>query len=322
MLASMLESIPSPSQGVFHLGPVPLRMYAVCIIIGVIVAVRLGEKRAQERGFPPGTVGDVATIAVPFGLIGARLYHVITSPAAYFGKDGHPIEALYVWKGGLGIWGAVLGGVLAGYVVCRRRGISFAPWIDGVGPTVAVAQAIGRFGNYFNQELYGKASGLPWALEIDCQHVPAGDETSCLASSSQQLTYHPTFLYEAIWDLGVFGICVWADKRFKLSGGRVLALYVALYCVGRGWIEALRIDTANHFFGLRINDYVSIIGFLLAASYLYLKRNAGPDPQPVMVAPDGGAVEAGAEGAVLTPEAAEAAPESAAATFESKPDES
>ena len=286
----MLAYFPSPSQGVFHLGPIPLRMYAVCIILGVLVAVRVGDRRAVARGFAPGLVADVATVAVPAGLVGARLYHVITSPKAYFGSGGHPIEALYIWRGGLGIWGGVLAGAIGAWVVCRRRGVPFARFADALGPCVALAQATGRLGNYFNQELYGKPTTLPWGVRIDPENRP--DATPGRAF------YQPTFLYEALWDVGVFGLCVWADKRYKLGAGRVMALYVAAYCVGRGWIESLRVDDANHIFGLRLNDWTSIIVFLLAVAYLVRMRGRQDAPAVGLA---GGADDTGARSAADAP---------------------
>jgi len=268
--ALIMASIPSPSQGEIHLGPLPLRGYAFCIAVGVVVGVFISDRRLRARGAPPGTAGDMATVAVPFGIVGARLYHVITTPDPYFGKGGHPIEALYIWRGGLGIWGAIAGGFLGAYLVFRRRKIPISLAADAVAPSLAVAQAIGRWGNWFNQELYGRPSGLPWAVRIDPAHRIAGYENVA--------TYQPTFLYESIWCLGVAALCIWADKRFRLGGGRVFALYVAAYTAGRGWIESLRIDTAHKFFGLRLNDYVSIIVFVLAVAYLIWRRGAQDKP--------------------------------------------
>ena len=268
-----LAFLPSPSTGVWHLGPLPLRAYAFCIIAGVIVAVVVGNRRFVARGGQPGTVADVATIAVPFGLLGARVYHVVTSPAAYLEE---PVKALFIWEGGLGIPGGVLGGVLSGYVVCRRRGISPGAFADAVAPGVVLAQAVGRFGNWFNQELYGRPTTLPWALEIDEEHRRPG--------LLDVATYHPTFLYEALWNVGVALVVVWADRRYKLGGGRVFALYLALYAVGRAWIEALRIDDANTFFGVRLNVFV--MGVVLAGSVAYLVRRRGhPREEVVQRAP-------------------------------------
>jgi prolipoprotein diacylglyceryl transferase len=261
---TIMASIPSPSEGVVHLGPLPLRGYALCIALGIVVAVMLGERRLRARGAPEGTAIDLAVPAVVLGIIGARLYHVITTPDPYFGKGGHPVEALYIWRGGLGIWGAIAGGVLGAWLYLRRRGIPLSIAADALAPTLPLAQAFGRWGNWFNQELYGRPSGLPWALHIDPAHRELGYQNTA--------TYQPTFLYESLWCLGVALLCLWADKRFKLGGGRVFALYVAAYTAGRGWIESLRIDTAHRFFGLRLNDYVSIVVFLVAVAYLIKRR--------------------------------------------------
>jgi prolipoprotein diacylglyceryl transferase len=263
-------SIPSPSEGVLHLGPVPLRGYALCIAVGVIVGVLLSERRLRARGAPPGVAADIATVAVPLGIVGARLYHVITTPDPYFGTGGHPIQALYIWRGGLGIWGAIAGGFFGAWLVLRHRGIPISIAADAMAPALAVAQAIGRWGNWFNQELYGRPTGLPWAVQIDPAHRLPGYENVA--------TYQPTFLYESLWCLGVALVCLWADRRFRMGGGRVFALYVASYTAGRAWIESMRIDTAHRFFGLRLNDYVSIIVFALAVAYLIVRRGARDVP--------------------------------------------
>jgi prolipoprotein diacylglyceryl transferase len=254
-------SIPSPSSGVLHLGPFPLRAYAACILLGVILAVFIGERRWQAVGGEKGTVTDVAAVAVPAGLVGARLYHVITSPSPYLDD---PLEALFIWHGGLGIWGGVAGGALGAWLSLRRRGISFLAFADALAPALPVAQAVGRVGNYFNQELYGRPTDLPWALEIDVENRPTG----YLAEP----TFHPTFLYEALWNLGVAALVVWAARRWQLTAGRAFALYVAAYCAGRFWIEALRVDEASTFFGLRLNDYVSAVLLVAAVAYIWVRR--------------------------------------------------
>jgi len=258
-----LAYLPSPGQGVWHLGPLPIRAYALCIILGVVVAVVIGERRWVARGGSKGAVADLAGIAVPFGLLGGRIYHVITSPTQYL---HHPIEALYVWRGGLGIPGGILGGVLAGIVVCKRRGVRPGAMADSIAVGVPLAQAIGRFGNYFNQELFGRPTHLPWGLEIDPDNANAVPGAEA---------YHPTFLYEALWNVGVAGIVLWADRRWRLGHGRAFALYLALYAVGRSWIEALRIDDAHRFFGLRLNDYVAAVVFVGAVTYLVRNRHKG-----------------------------------------------
>ena len=258
-----LAYLPSPDQGVWYLGPVPVRAYALCILLGVVVAVLVGERRWQARGGRKGTVADVATIAVPFGIVGARIYHVVTSPAPYL-ED--PLSALYVWEGGLGIPGGIAGGFVAGYVVCRRRGIAKGAFADAIAPGVALAQAIGRFGNWFNQELFGRPTTLPWGLEID------PDNPDAVAGAE---AYHPTFLYEATWNVALAALLVWADRRFRLGAGRVFALYVAGYATGRFWIEGLRIDDAQVFAGLRLNQWVSLVAVAGALVYLWLRRGAG-----------------------------------------------
>jgi prolipoprotein diacylglyceryl transferase len=240
------------------------------IILGVVAAVAIGERRWVARGGAKGTVGDLAVWAVPGGLIGARIYHVATDWQLYFGNGRHPLEALQIWNGGLAIWGAIAGGVAGAAIFLHRRGLPLAPMADALAPALAVAQAIGRWGNYLNQELFGRATSLPWGLEIDPMHRPA---TSLL-----EPTYHPTFLYESLWCIGVAGLVIWADRRYKLGHGRVFALYVAAYTAGRGWIEALRVDEAHHILGLRLNDWVSIVIFVAAVSYLVVRRDTGREP--------------------------------------------
>ena len=274
--SSLLPSplfIPSPSQGVWHLGPFPIRGYALCIILGVVVAIWLGERRWAARGGLRGQVSDIAIWAVPFGLVGGRLYHVITDPAAYFGTGGDPLAVFYVWQGGLGIWGAVALGGIGAWIGCRRHGVRLPPMADALAPGIVIAQAIGRWGNWFNQELFGKPSTLPWALEIDPQH------RQDLAPQYRSVeTFHPTFLYECLWDLGTAGLVIWLDRRFRLGHGRAFALYVMVYTVGRGWIEYLRIDPveANDVFGLRLNVWTSIIVFLLATAYFVVVGRRHP----------------------------------------------
>jgi prolipoprotein diacylglyceryl transferase len=247
-----------------------LHWYAIMVLIGIGVGVAIGERRWRAVGGSPGTVVDIAVIAVPFGVVGGRLYHVITSPQLYFGTGRHPVEALYVWQGGLGIWGAVAGGAVGAWVAARRRGVGLAAFADAVAPAVLVGQAIGRIGCWFNQELYGRPTTLPWGVEIDPAQRP--DATPDVA------TYHPTFAYEAGWNLAAAVVLVWAQRRFGLDRGRVFAMYVAAYTVGRGWIEMLRVDPANHILGLRLNVWTSLLLFIGAIVYLIVRR---PRPNAV-----------------------------------------
>ncbi|MFJ3692684.1 prolipoprotein diacylglyceryl transferase [Streptomyces sp. NPDC090052] len=259
-----LAYIPSPSQGVWHLGPFPIRAYALCIIAGIFAGVWLTGRRWAARGGNRDHIADIALWAVPFGVLGGRLYHVITDPELYFAAGKQPIRALYIWDGGLGIPGAVALGAVGAWLGCRRRGIRLADFADAAAPGLVLAQAIGRWGNYFNQELFGGPTHLPWALLIDPAHRPADSPTVAL--------YHPTFLYESLWDLGVMALLLWLDRRYRPRRGRLFACYVLAYTAGRSWIEALRIDHANHFLGLRLNDWVSAALFAGALVYLIATR--------------------------------------------------
>jgi prolipoprotein diacylglyceryl transferase len=210
---------------------------------------------------------------VPFGIVGGRLYHVLTTPEPYFGAGGDPVRAFAIWEGGLGIWGAIALGGVGAWIGCRRRGIPLPAWADALAPGIALAQAIGRLGNWFNNELYGKATDLPWGLTIYRWDSSAGHAITGAGGRPEVLgTFHPTFLYELVWNVGVALLVIWADRRFTLSHGRAFALYVAAYCAGRLWIEMLRIDTAEHFLGVRLNVFTSLIVGLLAVVYLIAQR--------------------------------------------------
>jgi len=275
---AVLAYLPSPDRGVWYLGPIPLRAYALCIIAGIVVAIWWGERRFVARGGPKGTVVDVAVWAVPFGLVGGRLYHLATDWRTYFGPGGHPIDALKVWEGGLGIWGAIALGAVGAWIGCRRRRIPLPFFADAVAPGIIVAQAVGRLGNYFNQELYGAPTTLPWGLEIYERVDPATGAADPLGGIAVDTAHpiaivQPTFLYELVWNLVVAGLIVWADRRFRLGHGRVFALYVAGYTFGRFWIELMRTDPATRVFGdIRINVLVAAIVFVLAVVYLVLAR--------------------------------------------------
>lgn len=286
------EYIPSPSQGVWYVGPLPIRAYALCIITGILVALWWTKRRWAARGGRAEDMVDVVMWAVPFGVVGGRLYHLATDPELYFVSGRDPWNALKIWDGGLGIWGAVALGAVGAWIGCRRKGIALLDFADTAAPGLVLAQAIGRWGNYFNQELFGGPTTLPWGLLIDPAHRPPG--------SAGVAVYQPTFLYESIWDVGVAVLLVWAQRRYALRGGRVFALYVAAYTVGRGWIEALRVDHANHFLGLRLNDWTSLIVFAAAAGFLLLGGRRGQPSAPPAVAGEPGTTDSETDPASLT----------------------
>lgn len=264
-----MASIPSPANGVWSLGPLPIRAYAIIIIIGILVAMRVGTKRWVAKGGSVDDVGNIAIYAVPAGIIGGRLYHVISDNQIYFGPEGKGlIAALRIWDGGLGIWGAIALGFVGARFACRKYGIDFPGIADALAPGIVLGQAIGRFGNYFNQELFGSPTNLPWGLQIDFAHRPSGYE--------EFTTFHPTFLYESLWCTAVAVVLIWSARKFDLKNGQVFALYVALYCLGRIWIESLRIDEANLILGLRLNVLTSLVVGLTAVFWIW--RRGKPQP--------------------------------------------
>ncbi|ATD71339.1 MULTISPECIES: prolipoprotein diacylglyceryl transferase [Gordonia] len=274
--STMLAYIPSPPQGVWDLGPFPLRAYALCIIAGIIVAVWWGNRRWIARGGQEGEVLDVAIWAVPFGLLGGRLYHLITDWKTYFGADApkEPIDALRIWDGGLGIWGAVALGAVGAWIGARRRGIRLPAFGDAIAPPILLAQAIGRLGNYFNQELYGRETTLPWGLKIYERVNEAGYSDAGLIDGKSNgvvvAIVQPTFLYELLWNVLIVVLLVVIDRKFRIGHGRLFALYIAGYCLGRFFIEMLRDDraaVANDIAGIRPNLFTAALVFLCAIVY-------------------------------------------------------
>lgn len=261
----MHRSIPTPSVSSFSLGPLTIHFYALCIITGIAIAIFLGDKRYRRAGGGENIVADVAIVAVPAGIIGGRLYHLITSPEAYFGSQGRPMDAFKIWNGGLGIWGAVALGTLVAWWQherLRRHGrqglLSFAEFADALAPGLLFAQAIGRLGNWFNGELFGGPTTLPWGLQIPIGLRPAGYEA--------YQTFHPTFLYEGLWCVFVAIVLMSLEHKFKPGQG--FLFYVAAYSVGRLFIEFLRIDMAHTVAGLRVNVWMSFF-VALGASFLF-----------------------------------------------------
>ncbi len=283
MTTAIIAYFPSPPRGVWHLGPVPVRAYALFIILGIVAALLIGDRRWEARGGERGVIYDIALWAVPFGLIGGRLYHLATDWRTYFGEGGAgPGAALRIWDGGLGIWGAVALGGVGAWIACRRRGIPLPAFGDAIAPGIVLAQAIGRLGNYFNQELFGRETTMPWGLEIFYRRDPAGfvDVHSLDGVSTGQLAMvvQPTFLYELLWNLVVFAALIYLDRRFTIGHGRLFALYVAGYCIGRFCVELLRDDAATHIAGIRINSFTSTFVFVGAVVYLILAPKGREDP--------------------------------------------
>ena len=287
-------AIPAPTWSGFDIGPLRIHAYALAILLGIIAAIWLTDRRWKRRGGPEGSIWDIAIWAIPFGIIGGRLYHVFSSPDLYFGPgyDGTGNLALIpqIWLGGLGIWGAVVLGVVGAWIGCRRAGVKISAFIDAAAPGILLAQAIGRWGNYFNQELFGGPTTLPWGLRVSPEFVPAGFSPDTL--------FHPTFLYECVWNLLGVAALLLLDRKFRLRSGRLFLLYAMIYTAGRVWIEMLRIDTAEQitFFGIttRLNVWTSIIVFVAALILFlvltYARRGkddesvylAGREPAPVV----------------------------------------
>ena len=288
LLVAFVASIPSPSRSDIHVGPLVFRAYGLCIAVGVLAAVAVTQRRWARKGGDPADIASIATGSVIAGLVGARLYHVITDWRRF---EGRWFDVVKVWEGGLGIPGGLVLGVLTGVYLARRRGMHIPSALDAVAPALPVAQAIGRLGNWFNQELFGGPTTLPWGLEIDPVHRPVGYENVA--------TFHPTFLYEAGWNLALAGLLIaWDNRHLKARPGRVFACYVGGYGLGRLWVESLRIDEASRIAGVRVNIWTSLIAIAAAAAWLALRgRRDVPVPDYVSASaaaraaaarPDGG----------------------------------
>ena len=295
-------SIPSPDVAVWNLGPIPIRAYALAMLAAIVVAGWITARRLPARGIDQDRALDLALWAVPFGIVGARIYHVISSPQAYFGPGGQPLRALAIWEGGLGIWGAVALGALGAWFGCRRHGISLLAFGDALAPGLAIGQTIARWGNWFNNELYGGPTDLPWGLEIHQWDHAAGRAMTDAAGNPVVIgTFHPTFLYESVWCLLIAGLLVWLDRLYgpavpdqaagavgtgrrqlrQLRVGQLFAAYLMLYTLGRFVVENVRIDEANHFLGLRLNVWTSVVVFAFGAWwYWWLGRRARSSRTP------------------------------------------
>ncbi|PWG59408.1 prolipoprotein diacylglyceryl transferase [Bifidobacterium catulorum] len=275
-----VASIPSPTFSEFHIGPVTIHMYAICILIGVCFAVWILSVRWKKSGGFFDQVLDTTLVAVPSGLVGARLYHCITTPAAYFPPTGNPLNIVKVWEGGMAIFGGIGAGALAAFLWCRHKGYPFALLGDALAPGLMVAQAIGRLGNWFNQELYGKPTTLPWGLALNDADA-MGKTQVCYNGQPCPVgtLFHPTFLYEMIWNLVGAALIVIVGNRLShmLKGGQIFSMYLIWYGAGRTWIEMLRINYSTEILGLRVNVWTAIIVFLLGVVLFVVLNAKGRD---------------------------------------------
>jgi prolipoprotein diacylglyceryl transferase len=272
---SVLASIPSPPVSYVDLGPLRIHFYALCIIAGIVVATLMTNHRLTKRGAEPWVVIDIALLAVPLAIIGARIFHVLTHPGFYFGEGADIWAVFRIWEGGIAIFGALIGGAVGAWLGCRWTGIRFWTFADALAPGLLLAQAIGRFGNWFNQELYGWPTDLPWGLEID------GDNVARPLGLPADTLFHPTFLYEVLWNtLGVLFL-LWIGHRLRLQWGRLFALYLIWYSAGRVVWESIRIDPSEIYLGLRTNVWAAIIGILVGIAILVAqRRHYGTEPSP------------------------------------------
>lgn len=276
-----LAYIPSPTISQFSIGPVTIHIYALCILMGIVLAVWITTTRWKKLGGNFDQVLDITLVSVPAGIIGARLYHIITTPERFFGPDGDWAEMFRIWNGGLGIWGGVLFGALAAWAWCRHKHYPMALLADAIAPGLLVAQAVGRLGNWFNQELYGAPTTLPWGLKLNMEGTAIGHSEQCYdgATCPSGTLFHPTFLYEMIWNLIGAAIIVYIGSKAmkKLKAGSLFAVYIMWYTLGRTWIESLRIDYAHEFLGVRINVWVSMTVFVLGAVSFIVVQQMGKD---------------------------------------------
>lgn len=268
-----LSFIPSPDFNGFSIGPIRVNLYGLCIAIGILLAYWITRRRWEARGYDGSQISEILLWVVAAGVVGARVYHLFTG---YSWDDGGVLGIFRIWEGGLSIWGAILGGGIAVIVLAKRKNLDLLALLDAIAPGLAVAQACGRWGNYFNQELFGKPTTLPWGLEIAPQYRPLGYEYA--------ETFHPTFLYESLWCLAVAGIVVLLGRAFRLRKGQSIAAYLFLYPLGRFFFENLRIDKSEVLFGLRFNAWVAVLVAVFGLGwFLWLARwgTSYPDGLPL-----------------------------------------
>jgi prolipoprotein diacylglyceryl transferase len=269
-----LTSIPSPDISYIDLGFARIHFYALFILTGIVIATALADYRLSRRGAEKGIMLDVALWAVPFGIAGGRFFHVATHPDDYFYKGADLRDVFKVWEGGLAIYGALIFGAVGVYLGTRKLGLRFLTVADAMAPGILIAQGIGRLGNYFNKELFGLPTDLPWGLEIPSSNpaYPVG--------LPDGLTFHPTFIYELIWNLVGAAALLWLASRLKLQWGRVFGLYLAIYSTGRVWIESIRIDPSEILLGLRINVWSALIGLTIGLLIFVVQGRRHPGAEP------------------------------------------
>ena len=272
-MQQFLFSIPSPQISFFTVGPFKIHFYALCILVGMILAVWISDRRMVARGAKTGIALDIALWTVPVAVIGARFFHVITHSSDYFYPGADLTAVLRIWEGGIAIYGGLIGGALGAWLATRRYGVNFWAYADAVAPGILLAQAIGRWGNYFNQELFGKPTTLPWGLEInpDNPAYPAGLPAGTL--------FQPTFLYESLWSLLGVVLLLSLDRRLKLRGGSMFGAYLVYYSLGRLVTENLRIDPSDIILGLRTNVWSAIGGIAVGAAIILWQRWQHPSPE-------------------------------------------
>lgn len=261
-------SIPSPSYDwqVLNVFGLQIRTYAICILVGIVVATFWVNRRLTKRGAEPGVVLDIIIWAVPLGIIGARIFHVLTHPDYYFHDGADPWEVIRVWNGGIALFGSLIGGAVGAFIGCRLSGIRFWTFADALAPAMLAAQAFGRLGNYFNHELFGLPTTFPWGLEIETTNpaYPIGLPEGTL--------FHPTFLYEILWNVVGIAVILLLEKKFTLQWGKTFALYLIWYGLGRTWFESIRIDPSEVFWGIRTNVWAALIAIVIGLVILIVQR--------------------------------------------------
>lgn len=268
---SFVSQFPNPPISNFVIGPLTIHLYALCILLGIIVAFFVGAKRFSKRGGDSGVLLDIVLWAIPFGIIGGRLFHVLTHLGDYFGV--YPtfqetfVHVFSVWEGGLAIYGAILLGLVGAWIGAKRAGVRFVSVLDALAPGILIAQGIGRWGNYFNQELFGEATDLPWGLLIE-----KNNNAAFPAEFPAGTLFHPAFLYEFIWDILGALFIIWIAGKLKLQWGKVFALYLIVYSIGRFFIEAIRLDPSEVFLGYRTNQWSAIVGIVLGITFWYVQN--------------------------------------------------